>query len=59
MNSVNVVRISASVLAGIQLPRAVLVYGPSGTGKTLLVRAVAHSLKLHLVTVGGSAILSP
>jgi len=46
-------------VTGIQLPRAVLIYGPSGTGKTMLVRALAHSMKLHLVTVGGSAILSP
>ena len=46
-------------LTGIQLPRAVLIYGPSGIGKTMLVQAVAHSMQLHLVTVGGSAILSP
>jgi len=46
------------IIIGIQLPRAVLIYGPSGSGKTMLVRALAHSMKLHLVTVGGSAILS-
>jgi len=45
--------------SGIQLPRGVLLYGPSGTGKTMLIRALACSMKLHLITVGGSAVISP
>jgi transitional endoplasmic reticulum ATPase len=43
---------------GIDPPRGVLVYGPSGTGKTLLVEAVAREADAHVETVSVPELLS-
>lgn len=38
----------------IQLPRGILIYGPSGVGKSSLVNVVAHRLKMKLLVLHGS-----
>lgn len=42
---------------GIDPPRGVLLYGASGTGKTLLARAVAHETKASFIRVIGSELV--
>jgi transitional endoplasmic reticulum ATPase len=42
---------------GIEPPRGVLLYGPPGCGKTFLVRALAGSGRLNVLTVKGAELL--
>lgn len=44
--------------SGIQLPRGVLLYGPSGTGKTLIAQAVAGESGAHFICINGPDVLS-
>ncbi len=43
---------------GIRPPRGVLLYGPSGTGKTLLAKAVATESQINFISVKGPELLS-
>ena len=43
---------------GLPLPRGVLIYGPSGTGKTTLARAVSAEAGIHVVNIAGPEIWS-
>ncbi|VEU20539.1 DEKNAAC101478 [Brettanomyces naardenensis] len=44
---------------GIQPPRGILLYGASGTGKSLLLRTVAYeSPKCHIIRINGPSIVS-
>ena len=43
---------------GIQPPRGVLLYGPSGTGKTLIAQAVAGESGAHFICINGPDVLS-
>ena len=43
---------------GVQPPRGVLLYGPPGCGKTFLVRALAGSGQLNVLSVKGAELLS-
>ena len=43
---------------GIDPPKGVLLHGPSGTGKTLLAKAVAFETDTHFITISGPEIMS-
>jgi len=43
---------------GIRPPRGILLYGPSGTGKTLLAKAVATESEANFISVKGPEVLS-
>lgn len=45
------------IKVGIDPPKGVLLYGTSGTGKTLLARAVAHETKAAFIRVVGSELV--
>jgi transitional endoplasmic reticulum ATPase len=42
---------------GIEAPKGVLLYGPPGSGKTLIARAIASETKLHFFRVNGPEII--
>ncbi|KAG7271460.1 hypothetical protein CRUP_016362 [Coryphaenoides rupestris] len=43
---------------GIPAPRGVLLYGPSGTGKTMIGRAIANEIGAHMTVINGPEIIS-
>lgn len=43
---------------GISPPRGILLHGPPGTGKTMLLRCVANETEAHVLTVNGPSIVS-
>jgi len=43
---------------GIEAPKGVLLYGPHGTGKTLLAKAVANESNAHFISISGPEIMS-
>ncbi|WP_315701841.1 MULTISPECIES: CDC48 family AAA ATPase [unclassified Bradyrhizobium] len=43
---------------GLQPPRGILLYGPPGNGKTLIVKALASQSNLNFISVKGPALLS-
>ncbi len=43
---------------GIEAPKGVLLYGPQGTGKTLLAKAVANESQAHFISISGPEIMS-
>jgi transitional endoplasmic reticulum ATPase len=42
---------------GIEAPKGLLLVGPSGTGKTLIARAIASEVKVHFIHVNGPEIM--
>ena len=42
---------------GMEAPKGVLLVGPSGTGKTLMARAIANEVKAHFIHVNGPEIM--
>ncbi|XP_006629257.2 ATPase family gene 2 protein homolog A isoform X1 [Lepisosteus oculatus] len=45
-------------LYGIPAPRGVLLYGPPGTGKTMIGRAIANEVGVHITVINGPEIMS-
>jgi len=43
---------------GIEAPKGVLLYGPPGTSKTLLAKAVANESNAHFISISGPEIMS-
>ncbi|ADI73914.1 AAA family ATPase, CDC48 subfamily [Methanohalobium evestigatum Z-7303] len=43
---------------GIEPPKGVMVYGPSGTGKTLIAKAVAYETDANFISLSGPEIMS-
>ncbi len=43
---------------GIEAPKGLLLIGPSGTGKTLIARAVASEVKAHFIHINGPEIMN-
>lgn len=43
---------------GLRPPRGILLYGPSGTGKTLIVKSIAQSMNVQLRVINGADIMS-
>ncbi|XP_041358631.1 ATPase family protein 2 homolog isoform X2 [Gigantopelta aegis] len=43
---------------GLSLPHGILIYGPSGTGKTQLARSVGHDIGIHVENVAGPELWS-
>ena len=45
-------------ISGIPPPRGIMLHGPSGTGKTLIAKAVAGESGAHFISINGPDILS-
>ncbi|KAL7751010.1 AAA+-type ATPase [Sorochytrium milnesiophthora] len=43
---------------GLTPPRGILLYGPAGTGKTLIARVIAQELEAHISVLNGSDVIS-
>ncbi|CCK69046.1 AAA family ATPase AFG2 KNAG_0B06160 [Huiozyma naganishii CBS 8797] len=43
---------------GVTPPRGIMLHGPPGTGKTMILRCVAHSTNAHVLTIDGPSIVS-
>jgi SpoVK/Ycf46/Vps4 family AAA+-type ATPase len=46
------------IFPGLTPPRGVLLYGPSGTGKSLLARTVISESDVYCITLNGPDVLS-